>query len=105
MKEKERERAAQQLTKIKNKEERERRRKKDGKGKTKCGRKREKGKSLLDAVAQMNLSDTCPVCHRTENDSDEGSRWICCDNYDQWYHFDCVDLLGNVPDVFVCDMC
>lgn len=30
---------------------------------------------------------------------------IACDQCDEWYHFDCINLLGPPPETFFCPAC
>ena len=62
-----------------------------------------KNRSLPEAFAAMDISrETCPLCQRGENESEEGSQWICCDQCDTWFRLNIAD---DVPDVFVCSEC
>ena len=71
--------------------------------KTRSGRKK---KPLSVAFAEMTVShEICPICKMGEDDSEEGSQWICYDECDRWFHFDCLDIVDNVPDVFLCLEC
>ena len=46
--------------------------------------------------------DDCPVCHI----KGLSCQWICCDNYDTWYHTQSTEINPNVlPESFHCSHC
>ena len=85
----------------------EREQQREKKKNLRSARKGKKNRSLPEAFAAMDISlETCPLCHRGQDESEEGSRWICCDQCERWFHFDCLNIIADdVPDVFVCSEC
>lgn len=62
------------------------------------------GYFLTCNISLQLLRDRCVlycICRKPY----DNKAMIACDQCDEWYHFDCINLLGPPPETFFCPAC
>ena len=72
--------------------------------------KKAKGVTVIsERDEESDQSEHCPVCKMTEDDDEEDTQWIQCDNHQcsTWYHVKCAGIdSDNLDDIqWYCETC
>uniref|UniRef100_A0A1X7V3W1 Zinc finger PHD-type domain-containing protein n=1 Tax=Amphimedon queenslandica TaxID=400682 RepID=A0A1X7V3W1_AMPQE len=62
----------------------------------------EKRSVRFDLLASDSITE-CPTCGAVYGEDE--SIWICCDNCDVWYNYECTGLQNEIPDEYFCSAC